>query len=304
MGFVKLDSGFLESTLWEDKVAREVFLTALLMALPYEVTDPIPALAVRSLAETGFTVPPGWYGMVESSGIGLVRRSLADRDEGMAALERLGAPDPESRSRAFDGRRLVRVESGLIVLNFIRYRDRDYTAAVRSQRYRDRKKELASREDVTSSHRVVTPSHRVVTPSHPNVTQAEAEAEAKAEAKSESGTAASGEAAAAAGDGGGVFDAIETLLLSLPPNARVAWNAEIAAAGQGMHGRALTREQIEVACRDYVGNDNIGGKPSLRQFRAYLRSGGLPPKLMGRESKQAAGIASLTQWIKDGGNGK
>lgn len=177
MGFVKLDSGFLDSTLWEDKVAREVFLTALLMALPYEVTDPTPALAVRSLDGTGFTVSPGWYGMVESSGIGLVRRSLADRDEGMDALERLGAPDPESRSTAFDGRRLVRVESGLIVLNFIRYRDRDYTAAVRSQRYRDRKKELAAREDVTSSprvvtasHRVVTPSRRVVTPSHPNVT--------------------------------------------------------------------------------------------------------------------------------------
>jgi hypothetical protein len=301
MGFVKLDTGLLDSSLWDDKVARDVFLTALLMSLPFEATDPIQALELHQLVTSGFVVPPGWYGMVESSGKGIVRRSLSDLDEGMAALERLGAPDPASRSSAFDGRRLVRVGRGFLVLNFFVYRDRDYTSAVRSKRYRDRKKELATSADLPSSLRSTAPSRRVVTPSRRSVTEAEAGTEAREEAKADAGTAASGEAAAAARVGDGAFNAIETLLSSLPASTRMAWQAEIAAAEQGMHGPSLTRQQIEVACRDYVGNGNIGEKPSLRHFRAYLRSGGLSPKQhAGPISKQERGRASLAEWVNSG----
>jgi hypothetical protein len=58
------------------------------------------------------------------------------------ALERLSAPDPESRTPDFDGRRLVRVDGGYIILNFMKYRDRDTTAAERQQRYRERHKKV------------------------------------------------------------------------------------------------------------------------------------------------------------------
>jgi hypothetical protein len=48
----------------------------------------------------------------------------------------------------------VRVEGGYLVLNYMRYRDRDYTAASRAKRYRERLK--ASRRDVVASHPHVT----------------------------------------------------------------------------------------------------------------------------------------------------
>lgn len=153
MAYVKLDTGLLDSTLWTDRDGREVFLTALLMALPHEVLEPTPELAVRSLDETGFVVPPGWYGRVPAAGVGIIRRAGVGIEEGLDALERLAAPDPESRTPDFDGRRLVRVDGGYIVLNFMKYRDRDTTAAERQQRYRDRHK---GRNAVTSKSNAVT----------------------------------------------------------------------------------------------------------------------------------------------------
>src|SRR5689334_20630616 len=159
MPFVKLDCGIVDSTLWTDRIGREVFVTALLMAEPREFGEPVDQLEVRSLKTTGFCAPPGWYGFVEAAGVGIARRALVDEKEGLDALERLGAPDPESRSPDHGGRRLIRVAGGFIVLNFMRYRDRDYTNAVRQKRFRER-------NAVTKNSNAVT-----VTP----VTQAEAE---------------------------------------------------------------------------------------------------------------------------------
>src|SRR5579859_3443218 len=108
MAFVKLDCGILNSTLWVDRDAREVFITALLMAVPGELDSPTPQLEVNALKETGWAVPPGWYGLVPAAGIGIVQRCGLDEARGIAALERLGSPEPSSRTREFDGRRLVR----------------------------------------------------------------------------------------------------------------------------------------------------------------------------------------------------
>lgn len=140
MAYVKLDTGVLDSTLWTDRDGREVFLTALLMATPHEVTTPTPALHVRSLEASGFVVPPGWYGKVAAAGVGIARRAGIDVEAGLDALERLCAPDPESRTPDHEGRRLVRVDGGYLILNFMVYRDRDTTAAERQQRYRERHK--------------------------------------------------------------------------------------------------------------------------------------------------------------------
>ena len=168
MPFVKLDCGMLDSTIWFDREAREVFITALLMAVPGELLTPEPQLAVRSFEEVGWDVPPGWYGLVAAAGPGIVQRAGLEQEAGMAALERLGLPEPESRSQAFEGRRLVRIDGGYCVLNFMEYRDRDYTAAARSKRYRERKK---------SKRHAVTPRRHGV--AGRNVTQAEAEADAE-----------------------------------------------------------------------------------------------------------------------------
>ncbi len=138
MAFIKLDCGVLDSTLWTDREAREVFITALLMALPFEVKEPMPQFKVRSIEPTGFVVPPGDYGLIRAAGVGIVRRAGIEQEIGLDALERLGDADPESRSPEWDGRRLVRVAGGFVALNYDKYRQRDQTAADRSRRYRER----------------------------------------------------------------------------------------------------------------------------------------------------------------------
>jgi hypothetical protein len=140
MPFLKLDCGILNSTVWSESVLRDVFLTALLMAEPYVTDIELPQLAVRTMDPTGWSVPPGWYGFVAAAGVGILSRALVtDREAGLLALERLGEPEAESRSQAFEGRRLVRVDGGYIALNYDRYRERDETGAERQRRYRARK---------------------------------------------------------------------------------------------------------------------------------------------------------------------
>jgi len=158
MAFVKLDCGILNSTLWIDREAREAFITALLMAVPREFPDPQPQLCVRSLEHSGWEIPSGWYGFVPAAGIGIINAAKVEREAGLSALERLGDIDPESRSQAFEGRRLVRVEGGYLVLNYMPYRERDYTNADRVKRYRERVKsgQTVTPRTVTSPPRHIT----------------------------------------------------------------------------------------------------------------------------------------------------
>lgn len=167
-GFVKLDCAMLDSTVYIDRDVRDVFITSLLMAGPWELTEPTEAIEVDSLKPSGFVVPPGWYGLVQASGPGIVDRAKMPRELGMAALKTLCSPEPESRSSDFEGRRMARINGGYLVLNYAKYRERDYTGAERAKRYRDARK----------AGQLVTPSRRDVTASHRDVTHAEAEAEA------------------------------------------------------------------------------------------------------------------------------
>ncbi len=154
MPFVKLDCGILNSTLWFERTAREIFITALLMAEPFETDHPLPQLEIASLSATGWAVPPGWYGFVGAAGIGILNRAgISDSPAGLKALEVLGAPEASSRSKDYDGRRLVRVDGGFVVLNYMKYRERDYTAGERAKRWRARKKLLAEQAAI---HRNVT----------------------------------------------------------------------------------------------------------------------------------------------------
>lgn len=139
MGFVKLDCRILDSTLWPDREARELFITALLMAKPHYLETAAKQLKIRSLEETGFTIQPGRYGLIDAAGSGIIRRSGMAMEAGLSALERLGEPEPMTTSAGFEGRRMVRVDGGFIVLNFAKYRDKDHTAAERAKRYRDKK---------------------------------------------------------------------------------------------------------------------------------------------------------------------
>lgn len=141
MPFIKLDCGILHSSLWPDTDARNIFITALLMAIPHEVVEPIPQINTDNLDNTGWEVPPGWYGWVEAAGPGIAHMcGIDDKEIYIPALYRLASPDPDSRSAAHEGRRMVRVDGGFIILNFMVYRDKDHTSAERQKRYRERKK--------------------------------------------------------------------------------------------------------------------------------------------------------------------
>ena len=177
MPFVKLDCGMLDSTIWIDREAREIFITALLMAEPMGTSEPQEQLRVRNLELTGFVVPPGAYGFVPAAGVGIVRRSGLEQEVGLAALERLGDPEVDSRDPAFEGRRMVRVNRGYLILNYSKFRAHDYTTAERSKRYREKLKlkEINEQND---------PSRRDVTASRRDITQALALAEADTDIKS------------------------------------------------------------------------------------------------------------------------
>jgi hypothetical protein len=149
MPYVKLDCGILDSSIWPDKPARDLFITALLMARPYRLAQPRKELETDSLKETGFEVPAGSYGLIEAAGPAIVSRAKMDEKEGLEALKRLAAPDIYSRTPKFDGKRMIRVQGGFIVLNYFDYRDKDHTNAERQRTYRSKKSVTPLRNDVT-----------------------------------------------------------------------------------------------------------------------------------------------------------
>ena len=114
-------------------------------------------------------IPPGWYGFVAAAGPGIVRLAHIDPELGMAALKRLGEPEQASRSQDFEGRRMVRIDGGFVVLNFMKYREFDHSAKDRMRRLRESKK----RGTVTRNVTVVHPN---VTHSREQIAEAEAEA--------------------------------------------------------------------------------------------------------------------------------
>ena len=183
MPFVKLDCGLLDSSLWIDRNLRDVFITALLMAEPKEFSEPQRQIEVDTLNFTDFVAPPEWYGFCPAAGSGIVRRALVEPTAGMEALKQLGSADPESRNKKCDGRRMIRVNGGFLILNYMDFRDHDYTAADRMRRLRARQRSSVTRNvnDVTPNKRNDVTKNEIV---HPNVTQAESRVQ-RAEAEGE-----------------------------------------------------------------------------------------------------------------------
>lgn len=136
------------------------------MAEPFEAREPLPQIEINSLNFTGWSVPPGWYGFVRAASTGLIHRAMEEREEGLDAMVKLGEPDQESKSKAHEGRRLVRVNGGFVVLNFMEYRERDYTAAERQKRWREKQKKKAPKLDNirTNGFTARPPAHKLGCP--------------------------------------------------------------------------------------------------------------------------------------------
>lgn len=146
-GYTKLFASILESTVWEASLPTKVVWITLL------------AMADRD-------------GIVEASLPGLARRAGVSRKDCEDALALFLAPDTDSRTKEYEGRRIEPIDGGWRLLNHGKYRERSSMddvrrkAAERVKRHRERKA-----LHVTA----VTPGNSI----------AEAEAHTEAEAKSD-----------------------------------------------------------------------------------------------------------------------
>lgn len=142
-GFTKLSACLLDSTIWrEDDKTRILWITMLAMA--------------------------GREGIVEASIPGLADRARITVAEAETALAKLLAPDPYSRTKEYDGRRIEEVDGGWLLLNHAKYREALSTEERREyQRLWQQRKRKAS----TGVNRVQQSTV---------LTHAEAEAEAEA----------------------------------------------------------------------------------------------------------------------------
>ncbi len=79
-------------------------------------------------------------GTVEDADPGIALRCGLPLDVVVAALDWLAAPDPHSRTKDHEGRRIERLpEGGLRILNYIKHRDKDYSTP-RWRKWRERKR--------------------------------------------------------------------------------------------------------------------------------------------------------------------
>lgn len=160
-GYSKLDCGIIHSTVWQE--AHDVRVTWITLLAMCDATGCVRA-AIPAIAKVVDVKTPR---MVE-------------------IIELFCSPDPYSRTKDNDGRRLEEIDGGWQILNYGKYREGlkqpDTTASQRKQRERDRKKQeechtfTVTKRDSHGASRSVTAGH------------AYAEAEADAEAVNSSTT--------------------------------------------------------------------------------------------------------------------
>ncbi len=115
MPFVKLDCGIIHSSLWaEDSDTKICWITLLLLA-----------------DSTGF---------VRAAASAIAREAGISAEVARRALDLFQGPDDESRTPDNQGKRVEKVDGGYRVLNYEKYRERDYTNAERQKRWRESQK--------------------------------------------------------------------------------------------------------------------------------------------------------------------
>ena len=201
-------------------------------------------------------------GRVEASVSGLARFANVTIPECRDALAVLMAPDPDDRSGVEDGRRIRKHQGGWTIINYQKYREmrspKQVADAERQKQWRDRQ-----RDESQTSHDVAATVAVAVA--------VKASSSSSASARDE--------------------------LLALVPKPH-AWQAEMRVWLDGMRGVIITPDQVEDACRDYLGN-GATADPNLAQFRAYLRRAAKPASpIAGGGSDLDHQIASLEAWAK------
>lgn len=114
-GFTKLFSSIVTSTIWQESKETKILWVTML------------ALSNR-------------YGEVGASAPGLANAANLTLDETLKAIGVLESPDQYSRSQAFEGRRIEKVEGGYQILNYAVYREKMRSRADYFKEYRKRNK--------------------------------------------------------------------------------------------------------------------------------------------------------------------
>lgn len=152
MSYTKLDSGITESTIWQAPDAtRLVWITLLARA--------------------------DQNGYVGASMPGLASLARVPMDACIEAIRTLEAPDPWSRTKEHDGRRIAPADGGWVLLNHAKYRQKQ-SADDRRERSRVAMAALRARRKAETVGRVIATVSKSQQ-SEPKLSQAEAEAEAK-----------------------------------------------------------------------------------------------------------------------------
>jgi hypothetical protein len=137
MGFTKLDSGIVDSSIWSEPLSTRILWITLL----------------AKSDENGF---------VACSKPGLCRAANISEEDFKEALNTLESPDTNSRSTEFEGRRIEHVEGGWIILNYLKYRQFSYSNnpdAIRKRKKRKEKTDTSGHCPDTSGHVRTLPGH-------------------------------------------------------------------------------------------------------------------------------------------------
>ena len=147
VGFTKLFSSLIFSTVWREPLhVKVVWITMLAMA--------------NRNGEVWASVP------------GLADAAKVDVEQCRESLARLSSPDPDSRTKDYEGRRIQEVDGGWRILNYPKYRE-----------LRDADERRLANREYQRRHRAKSAPVVTVSKSKQRQHIAEAEAEAEAEAK-------------------------------------------------------------------------------------------------------------------------
>jgi len=125
-GFTKLFGSIVASTIWrEDDKTRLVWITMLAIS--------------------------NKHGIVEASIPGLADLSRVSVEEARMAIAKLEAPDPDSRSKDAEGRRILPVDGGWMLVNHAKYRSK-LNAEERQNYWREKQREHRTKQSTMSTN--------------------------------------------------------------------------------------------------------------------------------------------------------
>jgi hypothetical protein len=118
-GYAKFYEQILDSSLWEESMATRLVFATMLLTCDKD-------------------------GRVKASLPSLIRRANVPKGDGHEAIKTLEAPDLNSKSQEYGGRRIEKIDGGWLILNYKKYRDyrspTQRATAKRQQEWRDRQR--------------------------------------------------------------------------------------------------------------------------------------------------------------------